>query len=279
MRLTRRGRLAVTLTVGALGLGATAYALTRTSAGSAVGLPTRPPCTIEVGDRTTDWTRGQAMTATTVAAVGLRIGASENGVAAAVDRALRPGVDRPLDATAARAIYQGLPDVARPGRQQVALARALLGHHGPSLTCTVPMLFAAPDLDREAPGADGLTPRAGTLRVAMREVFGKQILGGFEPRGVSDGHIDGSAHYEGRAIDVFLRPVTEEHRRQGWSQAQWAVAHAERLDVATVIFDRRLWTGRRSAAGWRDYQHPSGASDNPVLMHEDHVHVEVVEGS
>ena len=45
----------------------------------------------------------------------------------------------------------------------------------------------------------------------------------------------------------------------------WAVAHAERLDLATVIFDRRIWTGRRSLQGWRDYRHPSGETDNPVL--------------
>jgi hypothetical protein len=112
----------------------------------------------------------------------------------------------------------------------------------------------------------------------MRAVYGKQILGGFAPDGVDSGHIEGSAHYEGRALDVFFRPVTAENQRLGWQQAMWAVAHAERLDLATVIFDRRIWTARRSLQGWRDYRHPSGATDNPVLLHEDHVHVDVVEG-
>ena len=57
-----------------------------------------------------------------------------------------------------------------------------------------------------------------------------------------------------------------------------AVLYRERLHVATVIFDRRVWTARRSVEGWRDYRHPSGDTENPVLMHEDHVHVDVLEG-
>ena len=103
--------------------------------------------------------------------------------------------------------------------------------------------------------------------------LGKQSLGGFDPDGVDSGHMEGSAHYEGRAIDIFFRPVTTEHQRLGWQQASWSVAHADRLDLATVIFDSRIWTARRSLEGWRDYS--AGGTDNPVLLHEDHVHVDV----
>jgi hypothetical protein len=56
------------------------------------------------------------------------------------------------------------------------------------------------------------------------------------------------------------------------------VAHAEQLSVATVIFDRSIWSAHRSVSGWRDYEHPGGPTDNPILLHEDHVHVDVVEG-
>ena len=129
------------------------------------------------------------------------------------------------------------------------------------------------------PVSRGLTPRADTVRIAMRETFGKQIIGGFEPDGVSTGHIEGSAHYEGRAIDVFFRPISAANQQLGWQQAQWAVAHADRLRLATIIFDRRVWSAERSASGWRDYQSiPTAPTDNPVLLHEDHVHVDVLRG-
>ena len=62
-----------------------------------------------------EWSAAQAMTATTVAGVGTRIGATENGVAAAVRRAMLLERDAPLPVDEAREIYRGLPDVARPG--------------------------------------------------------------------------------------------------------------------------------------------------------------------
>jgi hypothetical protein len=133
-------------------------------------------------------------------------------------------------------------------------------------------------LATEQAGRLGLTPRAETLRGALREVFGRQSLGGFAPGGVTTGHIEGSAHYEGRAIDVFFRPITTDGTRAGWQTAMWAVAHAERLHLATVIFDRQVWTDSRSLQGWRDYHYPGGATDNPVLLHEDHVHLDVEHG-
>ena len=276
MRLTRRGRATVTLTVAAVLVTLAAALVVRTPVGALFGLSTEPPCRLTAADDTVEWSAEQAMTATTVAGVGTRIGATVNGVAAAVAASLDPEPERPLSPDAAREVYRGLPDVATPDQPSVRIARALLGHDDGVLTCTVP-LTGSPG-DREDPNGLGLTPRADEVRASMREVYGKQILGGFAPRGVTDGHIDGSAHYEGRAIDVFFRPVSAENQRLGWQQALWAVAHAERLDLATVIFDRRSWTTQRSLQGWRDYRHPSGDTDNPVLMHEDHVHVDVVEG-
>ncbi len=278
MRLTRRGRLSVTLTVVMVLLASTtAYVLTRTSVGTALGVPVAPPCSVTVDGASRDWSREQAMTATTVTGVGIRIGASVNGVAAAVEVALAAERDTPLDPTAARAVYRRLPDRATPRPASVALARALLGHEPRALTCTVTSLGLG-DPPREDPGQLGLTARADAVRVELRKVFGKQTLGGFEPKGVNTGHIDGSAHYEGRAIDVFFRPVTAQNQQRGWAQAAWAVAHSERLSVATVIFDSSVWSARRSVSGWRDYQHPGGPTDNPILMHEDHLHVDVVEG-
>lgn len=278
MRLTRRGRLTVTLSVVALLVALTAYVVTRSSVGTALGIADAPPCTLAAGETTYEWTAEQAMTATTVAGVGTRIGASVNGVAAAVADSLQPEPEAAIDAAAAREVYRSLPDVAEPSGEAVRVAEALLGLGDGAMTCVVPIVDTTA-LPREQPGELGLTARADRVRLEMRAVFGKQILGGFEPRGVSTGHIDGSAHYEGRAIDVFFRPVTSDNQRLGWQQAMWAVAHADRLDVVTVIFDRKVWTASASLGGWRDYEHPSGDTDNPVLMHEDHVHVDVAEGS
>jgi hypothetical protein len=91
--------------------------------------------------------------------------------------------------------------------------------------------------------------------------------------------VEGSAHYEGRAVDVFFRPVSAANTAAGWQTAIWLVAHAEQLRVATVIFDREIWSTERSAQGWRTYRYPGGDTDNPVLLHEDHVHVDVPRGA
>ena len=87
--------------------------------------------------------------------------------------------------------------------------------------------------------------------------------------------MEGSAHYEGRAIDVFVRPVNPKQVR-GWAIAQCLVSQAGRLDIRTVIFDDRIWTsGERSDDGWRDYDPPERSGDIAILEHRDHVHVDV----
>ena len=122
----------------------------------------------------------------------------------------------------------------------------------------------------------GLTQTAEAMDKAVREEFGKLPYGGFEPGGVTTGHINGSAHYEGRAIDYFFRPYTSKaNRLAGWQLAQWAVVHADELDIATVIFDDHIWQRNLSFQGWRPYQHPDGPTDNPIKRHLDHVHIDV----
>ena len=111
----------------------------------------------------------------------------------------------------------------------------------------------------------------------MAELFPRQPLGGFEPGGVSTGHMEGSAHYEGRAVDVFVRPINAENRKRGWAIASYLVSQAERLQIRTVIFDAQIWTASRSSQGWRDYDPPSRAGDRRILEHRDHVHVDVAD--
>lgn len=152
-----------------------------------------------------------------------------------------------------------------------ALASALTGYSPASFTC---------DLDDSAPNSSkdltdsGLTERADTVRDALLERFGNVPLGGFDPGGVRSGHMKGSAHYDGRAIDAFVRPISTANKVRGWAMAHWAVANAGRLHIATVIFDDRIWTA--GGQGWRDYDLPASAKgDRKILEHRDHVHIDV----
>ena len=157
-----------------------------------------------------------------------------------------------------------------------ALASALTGNSPRGLWCDVPgdADEASDDLDEQ-----GLVARAAAVRRDLEARFGALSLGGFEPAGVSSGHMEGSAHYEGRAIDVFFRPVNAENTKQGWAMATYLVANADRLDINTLIFDDRVWkAGSRSDDGWTDYRVSSSAGgDRAILEHRDHVHVDVVD--
>jgi hypothetical protein len=153
------------------------------------------------------------------------------------------------------------------------LATGPAGDAGPSLACRG---SAAGDLAEQQLTATGLTPRAEQVRAEMAAVFGEQSLGGFAPGGVGQGHGADSTHYDGRAIDIFFRPVTEENRRQGWLLAHWLVAHAKDLDIQYVIFDDRFWSAHLPRAQWHDYEAPDPA--NEILRHLDHVHVDVLGG-
>ena len=157
-----------------------------------------------------------------------------------------------------------------------ALASALTGNSPEALWCEVPGdAEEAPDALDET----GLVARARAVRRDLEERFGPQSMGGFEAGGISSGHMEGSAHYEGRAIDVFFRPVNAENRKRGWAMATYLVANAERLDLGTIIFDDRIWhAGSRSDDGWTDYRVPSSSrGDRAILEHRDHVHVDVLD--
>jgi hypothetical protein len=156
------------------------------------------------------------------------------------------------------------------------VASALTGYSRAAFSCSVRL----GSTDTEQTGANGLTPRAAAVLTDVQQTFGELPVGGFQPGGVTSGHMEGSAHYDGRAVDVFFRPVTEENRRQGWAVAHYLVARADRLGIQTVIFDDRIWqSGSDSDAGWRDYRAPTSSGDTAVLQHRDHVHVDVVESS
>jgi hypothetical protein len=217
-------------------------------------LPGTADCTAHVGDADVELGTDEAEDAATAAARAVHANAS-------LDR----GADAVAEAT-------GLPDAdAR------VVATALTGRARHAFTCT------HGGADGEEPDrldGSGLTARAERVRRDLDAAFGAQRVGGFAPGGVRSGHMPGSAHYEGRAVDVYVRPISPGNKTRGWAIAQYLVAHADRLEIETVIFDARIWTHRRAGQGWREYRPETSGRSRAVariLEHRDHVHVDVAD--
>lgn len=130
----------------------------------------------------------------------------------------------------------------------------------------------AGDLPAEQMGPDGLTPRTRRVLVEVVRTFGVTEIGGFCPGGCTSGHIAGSDHYTGRAIDVMLLPLSDANRRLGDRIAGWLVANARTLAISYVIWRDQIWSAARADEGWRPYRHPSGAA-SVTERHLDHVHI------
>jgi hypothetical protein len=177
----------------------------------------------------------------------------------------------------AAAVLAAAPEAGRDRAAEVAAGLAGVPR-ADRLVCG----YARSAVEPQRPAPNGLVPRANLLRAAWTVVFGPLPAGGFAPGGVSTGHVDGSAHYEGRAVDVFFRPLgDDEQRRRGWVFAQWLLAHAPEHQVLSVIYDDHIWTSWAAGSGWRDYVHPGQSfahRGNAVLRHLDHVHVAVESG-
>ena len=221
-----------------------------------VGLPRWFPgvgdCTGRVDGRTVELGTDEAERAASVAARSVRRKQRLPAAATAISRAV---------------------DISEADAR--VLATALTGRAPHAFTC---VHDGGDDEASDKLNRAGLTARADRVRRDMDRAFGPQKVGGFAPGGVTFGHMPGSAHYEGRAVDAFYRPVNKRNRAKGWAMAQYVVAHADRLAVATVIFDGRIWTARRANSGWRDYQPDTSrrsAEVSAILEHRDHVHVDV----
>jgi hypothetical protein len=160
-----------------------------------------------------------------------------------------------------------------PATWAVDAVLALYNPH--TLFCAQPFRT---DLRREPMLSNGLTERAQTLLFGWWGAFGGRPVGGFDPHGITEGHIEDSAHYDARAVDISFPTSDPQNNRRGWLLAQWLVAQADYYSIATVIFDDHIWSRLHSVEGWRQYIHPSGDTTNPTLRHLDHIHVDVVQG-
>lgn len=262
------------------------------------GIPvlSREACTVTSEGTTHDLSIEEAERASAIAAIAVRRGlpARAASVVLTVEMA-----DHSLgrDPAKAGALYDRLSGVADYRQQSVpgvaqqisdgsrdsyrdaepearALASALTGNTPEAFSCVVK---GGAEEVPDTLSAAGLTSRAEAVRSDVRKAFGDIPDGGFQPGGVTTGHMVGSAHYEGRAVDYFFRPINARNNIKGWALAQYFVANADRLDIETVIYDDRIWTKRRSTAGWRDYDVPERSGDQAILEHRDHVHVDVAD--
>ena len=119
------------------------------------------------------------------------------------------------------------------------LASALTGNSPRAFSCRSP---ASPDAERDRL-TDVRADRAAPTSYGVRSTSCSATrLGGFAPGGVTTGHMEGSAHYEGRAVDIFV--AADQRRQQDPRLGDRAVPRrqADRLDIRTVIFDDRIWT-------------------------------------
>ncbi|WP_150243016.1 hypothetical protein [Nocardiopsis quinghaiensis] len=209
--------------------------------------PWGPDCAVWVDGEQVRLDRDQAQRATTAAAVSVQ------------------GDSAPIAAPDTSDVPDSVTTLLEEGPEEDA---------GPSLTCRStkdPELRVQEDLE-----PSGLTARAQHLKDGMEEHFSGLSLGGYHPGGYDTGHGEDSAHYEGRAIDVFYRPVNEENRREGWVMAHWLIAHAPDYEIDVIIFDDKIWSTYYPSLGWRHYE---ADPDNEILRHLDHVHVDVQRGA
>jgi hypothetical protein len=114
------------------------------------------------------------------------------------------------------------------------LASALTGYSRAGLTCVIP----ADALSTDAAQASRLTRRANVVRGDLKRLFGGLPLG------------LAGARSQSRTVDVLVRDASAS-RRTGWVIASYLVANADRLGIARVAFDGRVWSVDRSTDGWR----------------------------
>lgn len=114
-------------------------------------------------------------------------------------------------------------------------------------------------------GLDDDTLAAGQM---VAGIWGVTDIGGY----ATGGHVSGSDHYTGNALDIMLTPVTEESIELGWEISYWLEDNAEELNIYYIIFNGKIWKAYDAEAGWQPYSHPTGGTSDEYA-HHDHIHV------
>jgi hypothetical protein len=232
-----------------------------------------PECRLDLGYGIWAIDVTAARTLTMVTAVAYRDGLSYVKAARAFEHSLTREGRLPLTADRARQEIRWKRKQPVPRTTSLDAVYAMFLPH--TLSCVVPHRY----MPAQGMEPSGLTLRSLTLLRGWAAAYGGRPIGGFQPGGVTGGHIENSAHYDGRAVDIFFPLSDPDNKARGWLLAHWLAANADYYQIATIIFDDTVWSSVNSTWGWHPYVHPSGDTTNPTLRHLDHVHVDVVRGS
>lgn len=187
----------------------------------------------------------------------------------------------PVTVAAQRALRSGHPNAyaQHEGLARQVVARLADGAQAAGGTpCGVPVTGTeCPANPQSARWEYGLVTDAVRLSRCMYAAFGSEpylgSLGGYSP---GSGHIRGSDHYTGRALDLGVREYRGAGRQLGDRMVAWLLANRQAFNVRQIIWYDKIITFRRDGTGqWKTYTHPSGRTWDDNLQHRNHVHVGV----
>jgi hypothetical protein len=181
-----------------------------------------------------------------------------------------PGWEQMTIAEAAQAVERSAyPDAYTKWADDAAAVVAAIT--GQAVECTTATGTDCPPSGRSV--ESGLMPDAQLVVRCTVAHFDIQSIGGL----ATGGHIAGSDHYTGRAVDLMI---------DGWSTPRGAafgdrvvayfLADPDAFGITYLIWRNRIWSASRG--GWRPYSHPDGRTD-PTALHMDHLHVSVAGNS
>jgi hypothetical protein len=137
----------------------------------------------------------------------------------------------PLTVAAQQVQKSGFPQAyAKHEADATLLASALGGRLSDALSCTA--------------GA-GAAPVTGGSTAAVRKLLSREFGSQVAPRT--------AAQVRTVAVPTALPAgsgTASQEQRRGWILAQWAVAHAQDLKVATVAYGNQQWSAADSGGGW-----------------------------
>ncbi|GGF52976.1 hypothetical protein GCM10011519_28650 [Marmoricola endophyticus] len=234
-------------------------------------LPKRPQCTASVGGTVVDLSPEQAENATLISAVGVRRGLPARAVSIALATAYQESKIRNLDHgdRDSLGVFQQRPSQGWGTAEQVRDVRYASNAFYDALAKvdgyqTMRITEAAQKVQRSG-FPEAYEPHAEDARALASALTGYSSDGAFTcvartPSGgsVSAARSDlisafgalGISRTGPRSLAV---PVGggEQDQRRGWAVAQYVVAHADSLGVASVSFDGLGWSsGRDSEDGW-----------------------------